>query len=134
MRLRFTFLVAVTVSLIRFSFGQDLVPRAYVITPTHSNAIVLTSSFFDGDILFEGATPITDSSGRIYISTLSFYHALNFFGRSANVTASLPYAVGNFRGKVAGAEHNAYRSGLVDTIFRFSVNLKGGPALSVPKF
>jgi len=115
-------------------FAQDLVPRAYVITPTHSNAIVLTSSFFDGDILFEGAVPITDSSGRIYISTLSFYHALNFFGRSANVTASLPYAVGNFTGKVADAEQNAYRSGLVDTIFRFSVNLKGGPALSAPKF
>jgi hypothetical protein len=105
-----------------------------VITPVHSNAIVLTSSFSDGDILFDGAVPITDSSGRIYVSTLSYYHALNFFGRSANVTASLPYAVGNFRGKVIGTEPKAYRSGLVDTVFRFSVNLKGGPALSAPKF
>jgi hypothetical protein len=121
-------------SFISLSHAQDLVPRAYVITPVHSNAIVLTSSFFDGDILFEGAVPITDSSGRIYVSTLSYYHSLNFLGRSANVTASLPYAVGNFRGKVIGADIKAYRSGLVDTIFRFSVNLKGGPALSVPKF
>ena len=78
--------------------------------------------------------PITDSSGRIYISALSVYHALNFFGRSANATASVPYAVGNFRAKVADAERNAYRSGLVDMIFRFSVNLKGGPALSPPRF
>ena len=134
MRLRLTLVIAVILAPVSLLFGQDLVPRAYVITPTHSNAIVLTSSFFDGDILFEGAVPITDSSGRIYISTLSFYHALDFFGRSANATASLPYAVGNFSGKVADAEHNAYRSGLVDTIFRFSVNLKGGPALSAPKF
>lgn len=134
MRLRLTLVAAMILASVGLLFAQDLVPRAYVITPTHSNAIVLTSSFFDGDILFEGAVPITDSSGRIYISTLSFYHALNFFGRSANVTASLPYAVGNFTGKVADAEQNAYRSGLVDTIFRFSVNLKGGPALSAPKF
>ncbi|MFL6437565.1 MAG: transporter [Terriglobales bacterium] len=124
-------MIACSVSL---SFAQDLVPRAYVITPVHSNAIVLTSSFFDGDILFEGAAPITDSNGKIYISTLSYYHALNFFGRSSNATATLPYAVGNFRGKAIGTDINAYRSGLVDTVFRFSVNLKGGPALSAPKF
>jgi len=134
MRLRLTLVAAMILASVGLLFAQDLVPRAYVITPTHSNAIVLTSSFFDGDVLFEGAVPITDSSGRIYISTLSFYHALNFFGRSANATASLPYAVGNFTGKVADAEQNAYRSGLVDTIFRFSVNLKGGPALAAPKF
>jgi len=68
------------------------------------------------------------------VSTISFYHALSFFGRSSNVTASFPYAIGNFRGKVIGTETNAYRSGLVDTVFRFSVNLKGGPALPPPKF
>lgn len=134
MRLQFTLAAALIVSSVSLSFAQDLVPRAYVITPVHSNAVVLTSSFFSGDILFEGAAPITDSTGRIYVSTISVYHALNFFGRSANVTASLPYAIGNFRGKVIGTETNAYRSGLVDTVFRFSVNLKGGPALSPPKF
>jgi len=115
-------------------FAQDLVPRAYVITPVSSNAVVLSTSFFDGDILFDGSVPITDSTGRVTVSALSLYHALNFLGRSANATATLPYAIGNFRGKVVGAEHNAYRSGLVDTVFRFSVNLKGGPALSAPKF
>ena len=132
MRFRLTILAALTLS--AASFAQDLTPRAYVITPVSSNAIVLSTSFFDGDILFDGTVPITDSTGRVYVSTLSLYHALNFFGHSANATASLPYAIGNFRGKVVGAEHNAYRSGLVDTILRFSVNLVGGPALSAPKF
>jgi hypothetical protein len=134
MRPRFILAAAMIVSSVSLSFAQELVPRAYVITPVHSNAIVLTSSFSDGDILFDGAAPITDSSGKIYVSTLSYYHSLNFFGRSANATASLPYTVGNFRGKVIGTEPNAYRSGLVDTVFRFSVNLKGGSALSAPKF
>ncbi len=126
--------VLLTMSAASMSLAQDLVPRAYVITPIHSNAIVFTNSFFDGDILFEGAVPITESTGRINITIVSYYHSLNFFGRSANVTASLPYAVGHFRGKVAGADTQVYRSGLVDSVYRFAVNLKGGPALSLQEF
>src|SRR5438270_12054137 len=101
---RFTLAAAMIACSVSLSFAQDLVPRAYVITPVHSNAVVLTSSFLSGDILFDGAVPITDSTGTIYVSTISYYRALNFFGRSANVTASLPYAIGNFRGKVIGTE------------------------------
>ena len=36
----------------------------------------------------------------------------------------------NFHGTVAGAEASAYRSGLLDAVFRFSVNLKGAPAMT----
>lgn len=56
------------------------------------------------------------------------------FGRSANVVASLPYAVGNFQGRATGAETHLYRSGLLDSAFRLSVNLKGGPAMPPQKF
>jgi hypothetical protein len=56
------------------------------------------------------------------------------FGRSANIVASLPYGVGTFRGTAFGAEQHLYRSGLLDSAFRFSVNLKGGPAMPPQKF
>jgi hypothetical protein len=46
----------------------------------------------------------------------------------------LPYAVGNFQGTVQGAEGQIYRSGLLDSAFRFSVNLNGGPAMLVQKY
>jgi hypothetical protein len=46
----------------------------------------------------------------------------------------LPYALGNFQGTAFGAEQHLYRSGLLDSSFRFSVNLKGGPAMPVQKF
>ena len=59
---------------------------------------------------------------------LSYYHSFSFLGRSANVNVSLPYAVGNFQGNVAGQPHQIYRSGLLDFTSRVSVNLKGGPA------
>ncbi len=55
-------------------------------------------------------------------------------GRSANITVSLPYGIGNFRGTAIGAETNAHRSGLLDVSVRFSVNLKGGPAMEAQDF
>jgi hypothetical protein len=114
--------------------AQDLTPRAYVISPSHSNAVVLSYAFFDGDILFEGTVPITDAKGRISIPAVSYYHSFGFFGRSANFTVSLPYVVGNIKGDVTGAPTTAYRSGLLDTVYRFSVNLKGGPDMNLKEF
>jgi hypothetical protein len=113
---------------------QDLAPRAYVITPLHSNAINLTYSFFDGNIIFDGTTAITDATARVNVSIFSVSHSLNFFGRTAMFSASVPYGVGNFRGTAANAETLAYRSGLLAASFRFSVNLKGGPAMSVQEY
>jgi len=110
--------------------GQNLTPRAYVITPVHSNAVILTYSFNDGGILLNNVLPVTNGTAAIHISVFSYYHSLSFFGRSANITASLPYSIGNFQGKFMDSETKLYRSGLVDSSFRFSVNLKGGPAMS----
>ena len=109
--------------------GQDLAPRAYVITPLHSNAFTLTYSLYAGGFQFDGAIPITGATATISVPVITYYHSLNFFGRSANILASLPYGVGNLQGNVLGAEGHLYRSGLLDSVYRFSVNLKGGPAM-----
>jgi len=114
--------------------AQDLAPRAYVITPLHSNAVTLTYSFYDGSLIFDGTVPITGASARVNVSVFSAYHSFNLFGRTASFLMSLPYGNGNFRGTVAGAETLAYRSGLLPTTFRFSVNLIGGPSMSVDEF
>ena len=114
--------------------AQDLAPRAYVIGPIHANAVILTYSFNHGDLLFNNTLPITDATATLHISIFTFYHSLSFFGRSANITASLPYGVGNFHGKFIDDEAKLYRSGLLDSAYRFSVNLKGGPAMSVKEF
>ncbi len=116
-----------------FTSAQDLAPRAYLITPVHSNAVTLTYSFSGGALLFD-SVPITGATARISVPTFSYYHSFSFFGRSANFVASLPYGVGNVRGTVMDAETRAYRSGLFDPVFRFSVNLTGGPAMDVSDF
>src|ERR1700704_4482101 len=119
----------IAVSSLQLLCAQDLSPRAYVITPVHSNAVILTWSFYSGSILFDGTAPITGATGRYNVPILSYYHSFSFFGRSANVTASLPYAVGNFQGDVLGQSRSIYRSGMADSTFRVSVNLVGGPAM-----
>ncbi len=135
MRFFFSFLLfaAFTRCALSALWAQDLAPRAYIITAVHSNAVTLTYSFYDGDVIFDGTLPVTDSSARVNVPVFSLYHSLRFFGRSANITASLPYGVGNYSGKVIGNEKQLYRSGLLDSTFRFAVNVHGGPAMDAPE-
>lgn len=119
---------------LRVLCAQDLRPRAYVITPLHSNAVILGYAFNDGSIFFGTALPISNASGRYNVPNFSYYHSLSFFKRSANFTATLPYVVGNFQGEVRGSQQSIYRSGPADSIFRFSVNLMGGPAMAAKDF
>jgi len=114
--------------------AQDLAPRAYIITPKHSSSITLTWSYYTGGLNFNGAIPITGATGSYHIPILSLYHSFGLFGRSANITATLPYGAGTFSGAVLGNEKAIYRSGLLDMSVRFSVNLLGGPAMEPQEF
>jgi hypothetical protein len=135
MRLRVltTLLIVAVAPALRLS-AQDLSPRAYVITPVDSNAIIVTWSFYDGGLNLNGSIPVSNARGTYSVPVLSYYHGLSFFGRSANITASLPYGVGNFSGVVAGTQRSVYRSGLLDFNIRVSVNLIGGPAMQPKEF
>lgn len=132
--IRFASAAALVLLLAPLVRAQTLAPRAYVVTPINSNAVTITDNFYSGGIEFNSTIPITGASGTINLIVPTYYHALSFFGRSANVTVGLPYAVGNFKGLVVDHEEQLYRSGLGDGIVRFSVNLKGGPAMKVPQF
>lgn len=131
------FVVALLVSLASAAaqlYAQDLAPRAYVITAVHSNAINTTWSFYDGGLNLNGTIPVTNATGTYNVAIFSYYHSLNFFGRSANIVAYLPYGVGTFQGDLSEQHRSVYRSGLLDSSFRFSVNLMGGPAMQPKEF
>lgn len=124
----------IVVMIAKIANAQDLAPRAYLITPIRSNAVTITYSFNNGTVLLDSSLPIADATAKFNLSVLSYTHSLRFFGRTATLTASLPYGVGNFHGTILGSETNVYRSGLLDSGFRFSVNLKGGPAMNLGDF
>jgi hypothetical protein len=112
------------------TLAQDLTPRAYVITPTGSNAVILTYVNSEGNVTLPGGIPITDARASISAPIASYYRGLNLFGRSANFTISIPYGFGDFKGEVKDAPQEQRRSGSLDAAARFAVNLLGGPAMS----
>ena len=116
------------------ALGQDLTPRAYAITPVSSNAVIGTYTLSRGEIVFDPALPIEDAEGTIHAAVGTYYAAFGVLGRSANFSVSVPYAVGDFRGNVGGTGREAHRAGMLDSLFRFSINLNGGPAISVAEF
>lgn len=113
---------------------QDLTPRAYVITPIGSNALVLQASNLDGGLQFDGSAPITGATASVDLAALSYYRAFALLGRTASVTVALPYASGHFAGTVVGAPRSAYLTGSLDSSLRLSVNLIGGPAMHAAEF
>ena len=114
--------------------AQDLTPRAYFPAPEKSNAIILTYAWSDGELVFDPTLPITDAVGTIHTPVMSLYHAFGVLGRSASVTGSIPFAIGNLSGKVAGEQRAITRRGIADTNVRLAVNLLGAPALSLAEF
>jgi hypothetical protein len=116
------------------AWGQDLTPRAYVITPRGSSAVILSYSWNGGSLVFDPTLPVDNGKGTFSAQILSYYRAFSLLGRSANFVVSAPYIRGDFEAVVGGSLIEAYRSGLSDTRVRFSVNLRGGPAMRPKEF
>ena len=114
--------------------AQDLTPRAYFPTPVSSNAVIVTYAVSNGDVVFDPTLPVEDSTGTIHAASVSYYYAFDFFGRSANLAATLPFAVGDVRGEVNGEGSAAHRAGIGDAVVRLAVNIRGGPARSPLEF
>jgi hypothetical protein len=132
--LRLTWTTVFVASSLALLKAQDLSPRAYVITPLHSNAVTLTYGYYSGSVLFNGSAPITGATGTYSVPVFTYYHSFGLFGRSSNFNLAIPYAIGTFQGEVVGVGQQIYRSGLLDTTFRLSVNLRGGPAMEAREF
>jgi len=119
---------------LELSFGQDLAPRAYLITPTGSNAITVSYSFNQGSVFVDPTVPIEDFHVRFQTEAISCYRSFGLWGRSANLTLLVPYALADAQGTLAGSPTSIYRSGLADSRIRFAVNVKGGPAKALADF
>jgi hypothetical protein len=131
---RFSFLLFFLLCCCHLAAAQDLSPRAYLITPIRSNALVLTTSYLQGNIQFTGSVPITGAREDLYLGIASYYHSFAVFGRSANFTVITPYGNADLTGQVFDVPRHEHRSGFLDSVARVSVNLIGGPAMQPREF
>ena len=117
-----------------FASAQELSPRAYQPGPVGLNALTLNYTHSFGDIVFEPSFPAKDVDASLHLESAGYYRSLDFLGRFANLTLSIPYAAGHLNGTVEGLPREIYRSGLGDARVRFAVNLKGTPAMTMGEF
>lgn len=123
------------IALLSISAGaQDLEPRAYSPSPVGTSFVGLVFNRSSGDVSFDPTIPITNAEASFDAVALGVGQTFGVLGRQAMFTAALPYAWGNGSGDVGNEQTSIYRSGLVDAKTRFSLNLRGVPAMSPREF
>ena len=114
--------------------AQDLEPRRWSHLPVGQNTVGLGYVYTDANVFFNPALSISDASSRINSLGLTAIHSFDLAGKSARISALLPYSSGRWVGDVGGEFRIIDRKGTGDPRLRFSVNLYGAPALSGEEF
>jgi len=119
-----------------YSIGraQELQPRAYLPAPIGVGFGGIAYGPLAGGLLFDPSLPITDGHVNAQIWTASAGGVFGTLGRTSQVLAILPYVVADLTGNVAGTGASRHKSGLADSVFRYSVNLIGAPAMRRKEF
>ena len=114
--------------------AQELEPGAYWPIPAGLNIFTAVNSFNWGDLSFDPAAPIDESSATINTTALAFTRAFSLAGRSANAGVMLPVIVGHVEGLYLGEPAAVDRFGQGDPRFRFAMNLYGAPSMTLKEF
>jgi len=114
--------------------AQDLEPKAYAASPTGANFLILGLSRSSGSIVFDPTLPITDAEATINGVAVGYGATFGLFGKLALVSAVLPVAWGDISGRVGEDAHAISRSGLADSRFKLSMNLRGNDAMPARDF
>jgi hypothetical protein len=114
--------------------AQDLEPRRWSNLPIGTNLVGVGYAHTDANVYFNPALAITDATAKINALALTAIHTFDLAGKSARVSALLPYTSGSWQGLIGGEDRTINREGVGDPRIRFSVNLYGAPAMKRAEF
>ena len=114
--------------------AQDLEPRAFSPVPVSVNFAALGYGYSFGNILLDPSIPLEDGSGKVHSLVGAYVRTFSFFGMSAKADAIVPFAFGDWEGRLAGQDTSRSATGFGDPAVRLSVNFVGAPALEMPRF
>ena len=126
--------LALIPSAARLAFGQELEPRAYRTLPIDLNFVAVSYQYMTGNVVADATLPIADLEADIQTATISYLRTLGLFGRSASVAFSAPYVYMTASTTIDGERLAGSRGGWADARARLTVNLLGGPALSLSEW
>jgi hypothetical protein len=108
---------------------QELEPRRWSHLPSGINFIGLGMAYTFGDINFNPVLLLEDTQLDMAGFAAAYIRTFDWFGKSARIDLTLPYANGHWQGLVNGESVSVRRQGFADARLRLSVNLIGAPAL-----
>jgi len=113
---------------------QELEPRRWSHLPSGINFIGLGTAYTFGDINFDPVLLLEDSEVDSVSIAAVYIRTFDWFGKSARLDLTLPYANGHWNGLLNGEPASVRRQGFGDARLRLSVNLAGAPALRGKEF
>ncbi|HET7365791.1 MAG TPA: transporter [Burkholderiales bacterium] len=116
------------------SLAQELEPRAYSNAPVGTSFAIAGYTRLSGDVLPSPALAAIDIDAQVNMYTLGYARFLDVLGRTASVTAVLPYVEADVRGATEEASREVHRGGVGDLYLRGALNLFGNPALKPAEF
>ncbi|MBT8461166.1 MAG: transporter [Gemmatimonadetes bacterium] len=114
--------------------SQELEPRLLANVPVHTNFVVAGYGFTRGNILLDPAVPIEDLDGKLHTFVGAYVRSIDLFGLSGKVDAVVPFAGGDWTGRLEGQDTARSVTGFGDPRLRLSVGLTGSPALERSEF
>ena len=116
--------------------AQSMEPRSYTNAPAGMNFLIAGYNYMQGDVSLDPSSPLTDADIRVHSVFMAYSRMLDLWGRSGSIAVALPYAwlSGDATIEPTGERRKRSVSGPADPVMRFSVNLYGGPALSLEEF
>ncbi len=114
--------------------AQELEPRAYRTLPKGLNFVIIAYRFSTGNVVTDPTLPLEDLKVDLQVPTVGYLRSFGILGRSASLTATVPYAFMSGSARFNDQPVSDSRSGAGDMRLRLAVNLLGGPALSPQEF
>jgi hypothetical protein len=131
---RLAFVVIVFAAIGSNAWAQDLEPRAYANTPVGLNFLIAGYGYTEGGVATDPSLPLEDTNIQLHGAVFAYARSLDVGGRSGKFDVVVPYAWVSGSAKVVGQPRKREVAGFADPRFRFSLNLYGAPALTLPEF
>ena len=116
------------------SRGQELEPRRWNHLPLDTSFAGVGYVYTTGDIAFDPVLQIEDAEVQMHTGVFKYIRTFEMFEKTARIDFLQGYQQGRWAGLLRGAPAATSRTGLSDTVFRFSMNLLGAPPLKWAEF
>ena len=105
--------------------AQAFEPRILSDIPIKGNIFVASYAYSQGDILLDVASPVQDLESNVNTLVFAYARTFKLFNKLTKVDAIIPYALGDFSGKLNDVAATTSRSGFGDPLFRFYMIIVG---------